>query len=80
MTFSASSRSTPLSNLYDASLDNVNFLDVFRINVGSKCATSINIFVVFSSTSELAAPITPAIATTLFASDIIMSSDVNSLS
>ena len=63
--------STPRSKRWEASVFRPVFLDVFRMQTGSKYALSRRIFVVVSSTSEFRPPMTPAMATGFFPSQII---------
>ena len=57
-----SSKSTPLSNLFEASVDKPKPLEDLLIHIGSKYAHSIKIFFVELVTSVSLPPITPAIA------------------
>ncbi len=67
--------STPRSKRWEASVFRPVFLDVFRMQTGSKYALSRRIFLVVSSTSEFRPPITPAMATGFFPSQIISISE-----
>ncbi len=62
--------STPLSNLYEESVESPMDLPVFLIKTGLNIALSRNTFFVFSVTSEPVPPIMPASARGVFLSAI----------